>query len=83
MGREVLQAQRRGIQKPRHLLAGFTLDAHGQAERANLQIRHRAVQHLAEQIRCLIARDGSRALLAASDDFDVLTDAHTLIVGDR
>ena len=66
----------RRIQKPRHLLRRFALDAHGQAKAANLQVRHRAIQHPAKQIRRLLPRERPRTVLAAAYFLDVFGNAH-------
>ena len=65
-----------GIQKTGHLLRSFAFDAHGQAKRANLQVGHRAVQHLAKQIGGLLARQRAGAVFAASDFLDVFANGH-------
>jgi hypothetical protein len=70
----------RGVQKTGHLGGRFTLDAHGQAEGPDLQVTHRAVEHLAEQVGGLVPREGARAILSAADFLDVLADSHGSIV---
>ena len=79
-GGHFVQARVRGVQEAGHLRGRFALDAHGQAERADFQVGHRAVEHLAEQVGRLLARDGARAVLAAPDFLDVLADSHGEIV---
>ena len=74
--RHFVQPLVRGIQKTRHLLRRLALDAHGQAERANFQIRHRAVEHLPKQVRRLFTRERPRALFAAPDFLDVFANCH-------
>ena len=71
-----------GVQKAGHFLGGFALDAHGQAEGANLEVGDGAVQHLAEQIGGLLAGERAGAVFAAADFLDVVTDAHGSIVSE-
>jgi hypothetical protein len=65
-----------GVQKTRHFLGGFALDAHGKAKSACFQVGDGAVQQLAPQVGCFFAGDGAGAVFAAPDDFDVVADAH-------
>jgi hypothetical protein len=61
----------------RHLLGRLALDAHGDAEGADLEVGDRAIEDLAEQVRAPAgAVERPRALLAAADFLDVLADAH-------
>jgi hypothetical protein len=71
-----------GVDESRHLLGRLALDAHGQAERADLEVGNRAIEYLAEEICRLLARKRSGALLAPADLFQVLADAHAPIVSD-
>jgi hypothetical protein len=66
----------RGVEEAGHLLGRLALDAHGQAEGADLEVGDAAIQHLAEQVGGLGAVERPRALLAAADFLDVLADAH-------
>ncbi|MCY1313324.1 hypothetical protein D9M70_638340 [compost metagenome] len=66
----------RGVEKTGHLLGRLALDAHGQAEAADLQVGDRAVQHLAEQVAGLLARERTGASRAAADFLDVVADSH-------
>ena len=43
------------VEEAGHFLRGFALDAHRQAKRAGFQVCHRAVEHLAKQVRRLFA----------------------------
>ena len=65
-----------GIQEPGHLRRGLALDAHGQAKGANFQVGDTAIEHLPEQIGRLFSREGARAVLTASDFFDVVANTH-------
>src|SRR5690606_33308116 len=65
-----------GVQKARHFLGCLALDAHGQTEGTDLQIGHRTVEHLAEQVGRLRARQRPRATRATTDVLDVLADPH-------
>ena len=75
-GGQQRQALVRGVQEPAHLLGRLALDAHGQAEGANFQVGHAAVQHLAKQVRGLLTRERLGAARTSADFLDVLTDAH-------
>ena len=65
-----------GAEKAAHFLGRFALDAHGQAEGADFQIGHVAVEQLAKQVCRLLAREWLGAAGAATDFFDVLANAH-------
>ncbi len=73
---QLVQAGVGGIQEAGHFFWRFALDAHGQTEGANLQVGHVAVEHLAKQVGRLLALQCPRAVFAAADFLDVLTDAH-------
>jgi hypothetical protein len=64
------------VEEARHLFGRFTLDAHGQAKAADFEVGHRAVQHLAQQVGGLRARQRAGAVLAAADFLDVLANTH-------
>ena len=78
--RHQLHALACGVQKTGHLLRCFTLDAHGKAERAHLQVSHRTVQHLAHQVSRLRATQRAGAFLTSADLLDVVGYAHRQIV---
>ncbi|MCY1369567.1 hypothetical protein D9M69_566140 [compost metagenome] len=71
-----LQAGVGRVEETGHLVRGFALDAHGQAERAGFQVGHAAVEHLAEQVAGLLARERTGASRAAADFLDVVADSH-------
>jgi hypothetical protein len=75
-GRKQVQPRVRRIEEAGHLLGRLALDAHGQAETADLQVGHGAVQHLAEQVGRLFARERLGAACATADFLDVLADSH-------
>ena len=52
------------------------------AKRADFELRHRAIEDLAEQVGRLLTAERTRALLAAADFLQVLADAHRPIVLD-
>jgi len=64
------------VEKTRHFIGGLALEAHGQAEGADLEIAHGAVEHLSEQVGGLRAFECARAVLAAPDFFQMVFDAH-------
>ncbi len=65
-----------GVQKTGHLFRRLSLDAHGDAKRAQLQVAHLLVKDLAHQIGSLFAAKRTRAVFAASDVLDVVADSH-------
>ena len=67
-----------GIQKPGHFLGRLALDAHGEAKSADFQIGHAGVKDLAKQIGGLLTRQGACAVLATTDFFDVMPNAHAV-----
>ncbi len=72
-----------GVEEAAHLFGGLALDAHGDAEGADFQIRGLAVEHLAQQVGGLRAVYGLGAACAAADFLDVLADAHVGLAGKK
>jgi hypothetical protein len=60
-GRHAVQPRVGGIEEAGHLLGRLALDAHGQAERADLEVADGAVQQLAEQVDAACSRASGRA----------------------
>ncbi len=82
-GCKSLQPCMGGIQKAGHFLRCFAFDAHGQAKRTKLQIGHRAIEHLVEQVGCLCTVQRVSAVFAAANFFfGVVANAHGVNVDD-
>ena len=75
-GGDTVQAGVCSVQKTRHFFAGLPLDPHGKAERTDFQVGDGAVQHLAEQVGGLRARERLCATRATPDFLDVLRYSH-------
>ena len=75
-----LQPRVGGVEEAGHLLGRLALDAHREAERADLEVAHGAIEQLPEQVTGLRTVERTRALLAAADVLDVMADPHAAIV---
>ena len=74
------QAGGGGIQKARHFIGCFALDAHGQAKSPDFQVGELVVQQLTHQIGGLCTVPRPSAIFATADFLEVRTDAHGKIV---
>ncbi|MPM63368.1 hypothetical protein SDC9_110248 [bioreactor metagenome] len=66
----------RGVEKTAHLLQRLPLDAHGDAERTDLQVADVAVQDLSEKVGGLRAIQCLGTACAATDFLEIVADAH-------
>ncbi len=64
-----------GVEEAAHLVGGFALDAHGDAEGAHFVVGDLSVEHLPEEIGGLFAANGTGAARAAAEVLEIVADA--------